>query len=643
MPVRKFHDYILDPFQEKAIEALEAGKNVIVCAPTGAGKTLIAEYAIDHALKQCKRVIYTAPIKALSNQKFRDFTTLYPGKVGIVTGDVRINYPAPCAIMTTEIFRNTVIEDPESVSDVAFIIFDEFHYIDDVERGTVWEESVIFSPDRVRFLCLSATIPNHSAIAEWMEDVKGVPVEVIVEEKRPVKLTTMLWVEGVGAMGFKEFRQFKRFGKFRKGREDRIIELLTRQDKLPCLYFCFSRALCEKKAKSYGRHQFLTREERREVLELFDSLAGRYGIADDPQVEELRALVSRGIAYHHAGMLPTLKEIVERLFTTGLIKLLVATETFALGVNMPARTVVLDSLKKFDGVRTTYLRTREFQQMSGRAGRRGMDERGFVYARLGRFDSNIKSIREILFGETEPILSQFSLSYSTILQTYSSLGDELFDLVEKSFVNYQGRYSRKARQFFSQQLRKRFKVLQKLGYIHQAHLTSKGDFAGRIQGYELQVAEFFFRGFLEEAKPPELAVIFSAITYEPRKGQSFEMLPHSFLRELRPRLAHCIQHIRLTEARTGVVELTRKLDFSLGAPIYAWSTGADFDEVMEYTTADAGDIIRSFRFVVQLLRQTAQALDGHPSLQHRLYDAMKLINRDEVDAERQLRLAISLE
>jgi len=649
--MREFHGLALDRFQEEAIEAIERGHNVIVSAPTGSGKTLIAEYAIDLALRRGRRIIYTAPIKALSNQKFRDFSSLYPGKVGIVTGDVNIGYPAPCSIMTTEIFRNTVLESPETMEGVSFVIFDEFHYIEDFERGTVWEESVIFAPPGIRFLCLSATIPNHADLAEWMEKIRGTRVEVIVEERRPVELETHLWVNGVGAMEFKELARLRKSERFGRGMEDRLIEFLQREDRLPCLYFCFSRALCEKKAKLYSRYHFLDKEERRKAVELFSSLAERYGVSEDPQVWEMGQLVSRGVAYHHAGMLPTLKEIVEQLFGTGLVKLLIATETFALGVNMPARTTVLESLRKFDGVRTKYLSSREFQQMSGRAGRRGMDEKGYVYARVGRFDSDIRAIKQIFYGEPEPVRSRFNLSYSTILSVYQTVGEQIFHLLEKSFVNYQGPFARRARNQLAEQLRRRFKVLRMLGYIEgpgtspgderPPALTARGRFAANIQGYELQLTECFFRGYLEAADEHELAVIFSAIVHEPRKGQTFQPLPHGLLRDIRPFLQDCVHSIRALESRVGVSELTRNLDFSMGATIYAWSTGARFEELAQYATADPGDLVRSFRLVIQLLRQAADAAREHEALRSKLLKAVASLNRDVVDAERQLRLGIS--
>ncbi|MDQ7779971.1 MAG: DEAD/DEAH box helicase, partial [Planctomycetota bacterium] len=368
----------LDRFQLDAIAHIDAGENVIVSAPTGAGKTLIAEYALESAVNARRHIIYTAPIKALSNQKFRDFTADYGDRIGIMTGDVTINPAAIALIMTTEIFRNTIFESPARLENVGYVIFDEIHFMDDEERGTVWEESIIFAPHHIRFLCLSATVANLPQFAAWMEKTRRSKVQVVFTDSRPVPLTHTLWAQGVGATslkGLKELEiarraelQARRTGRRnfrdarsgwrgrRQGRHGRqgqadggrggsepgrvpvmdpewrthLIDHIQKAGQMPCLYFLFSRRGCEERARESMGRGLLSDDDRMKAHALFDSLAVRFDIVGVQQADEMRALVGRGIAYHHAGILPTLKEVVERLFTSGFIRLLFATETFAL-------------------------------------------------------------------------------------------------------------------------------------------------------------------------------------------------------------------------------------------------------------------------------------------------------------------------
>ena len=394
----------LDRFQEKAIAAINRDTSVIVTAPTGAGKTVIAEYAVEKCLKENRRVIYTAPIKALSNQKYRDFYAEYGEKIGIVTGDVVLNPYAQVLLMTTEIFRNTIFDDIQRLQDVSYVIFDEIHYINDIERGTVWEESLIFAPQHIKFVCLSATIPNINPFTEWMRGVRDIDIEIVEELKRPVPLEHYLYFKDYGIGSVEHISTLRKRAQHdtRKRKSDpfedktppalpsdfvetSLIPHLRQEKQLPCLYFCFSRRGCEENAFSlvFGSQlQLLNKRQAIQILKQFDELCRQFDIVEEEKITEFRKLVSRGIAYHHAGMLPTLKEVVERLFTSGLIQLLFTTETFAVGINMPACSVVFDSLEKFDGLGFRYLKAREYHQMSGRAGRRGIDTIGYVYAQI---------------------------------------------------------------------------------------------------------------------------------------------------------------------------------------------------------------------------------------------------------------------
>ena len=308
-------EFELDPFQIEAIGAIDAGRSVLVAAPTGAGKTVIAEYAVELALSRGERVIYTAPIKALSNQKFRDFRSRFGDKVGIMTGDVTLNGSAPALIMTTEIFRNALFEESGRFDDARFLIFDEVHYINDLERGTVWEESILFAPRTMQLVCLSATMPNVDELAEWIGAVRGSEVAVVREMRRPVplryyiscagRLVPLAQLEGAMRRRSADGKLRARY-RDRRGGHDRtrrsdaateqIVDVLVRDDRLPCIYFCFSRAACEAKAWNLAGRDLLTDAERQRINALYRDLCGRYGIEGDRAAAEFGRLVSGGIA-----------------------------------------------------------------------------------------------------------------------------------------------------------------------------------------------------------------------------------------------------------------------------------------------------------------------------------------------------------
>jgi len=645
----QYSGFTLDPFQEQAIAAIDRGHSVIVAAPTGAGKTLIAEYAIDLAMQRGRQIVYTAPIKALSNQKFRDFSAKYPDRIGILTGDVSINYNAPGLIMTTEIFRNTLLEDPDRLANVEFAIFDEFHYIHDIERGTVWEESIVFAPERISFVCLSATMPNIAELAAWMREVRSAPVEVVVEESRPVPLEHALWADGYGLQtlaSLERLMQDMAHGRRPERKphlgSEALLDLLVASGRLPVLYFCFNRRLCEQRAEANARRALLSPDEAARVAAQFDELCLRFDVAREASAVLMGGLVRRGVAFHHAGILPTLKEVVERLFTSGLIKMLFTTETFALGVNMPAQSVVLDSIEKFHGTHFGYLRAREYQQMAGRAGRRGMDTRGYVYARIDTDEVTLDGVRRVVAGRPERIESQFNLSYATILSLYGRWGGRLFDACERSFAAYQSRLRQRGHKggalapSLRKQVERRLKVLQTLGYLGKRGITAKGQFALRFAGYELQTTELFFAGLFNELNPHGINVLANAMVHEARKGEHEGRVPRQLFSHVRRRAHRIVRNLHNLERRLDVADPVRKLDFSLAAAVNAWSRGADFADLASHTIAAEGDIIRSLRMTIQILREMRRATDDDV-LRRRLREAEAAINRGPVDAERQLR------
>jgi superfamily II RNA helicase len=667
----------LDPFQEKAIQLVDECKSLIVAAPTGAGKTLIAEYAIEQSLKEGWRIIYTAPIKAISNQKFRDFTCAYGDKVGILTGDVSLNPYAQALIMTTEIFRNTIFDDPERLRDVRYVIFDEVHFMDDEERGTVWEESIIFAPPHVRFICLSATISNLHNFAAWVSHVREDKLEIVEEHERPVPLKHLLFIQGKGIGNIKDLMRLEQSApKARFGPRNRrelepevaqagpapakkmlnwrraLIDHLQETSRLPCLFFCFSRRDCELHAYENMRRDLLTEDESAEINRLLDGLCARYDVADDPAVQEIAKMLKRGVVCHHAGLLPTQKEIIERLFTTGLIKILFATETFAMGVNMPAKTVVFDSLHKFNGVERAYLKSRQYQQMAGRAGRRGMDEIGYVYSHVEWPFVRAGAVERIIYGEPEEVRSQFNLSYSTVLNLYGRLGTGIFKACQKSFAAFLAGQKEKNRRRdrhqpggarfngMLDQLHRRINLLVATGFINRGKLTERGTFASRIYGYELHIAQLFFDGIFQRLSAHEINGLLCAVVHESRRWERAGRkrfrdrgFPGPF-----NRARWAVEHLRSREKAQGITVPAKELDFGLSEAAMAWSEGCDFVELDRYTEAADGDIVRTFRLSIQLARQLARALEGQHDLRSRLDAAVRGMNRDIVDAERLLRM-----
>jgi len=441
----------LDRFQIEAIDAIKKRQTAVVAAPTGAGKTVIAKYALETSLLNDERIIYAAPIKALSDQKFRDISGS-SNKVGIITRDYSINPQAPILIMTTKIFRNTIFESPQTLLDVRYVILDEVQFINDdkIERGTGWEESIIFAPEWIEFLCLSATIPNLTQFAAWISSVRDRDVRIIHEQKRPVPLELNFFAEKLGITTLDELRSFKNLpAKERRelisdGKTD-IISIIRDEGKLPCLYFSMSRKRCEELACDYmqlallepEKYSLLSAEEAEEAVSIYDELCLKHGLSIGRTAALMREFVENGIAYHHAGRLPQMKSVIEKLFALGFLRLIFVTEAFAIGINMPVRTVVMDGLEKFDGNRRRHIRAREFHQMSGRAGRRGLDEKGYAYVRVNPFEVELPLVETTTTGEIEALESQLNLSYSVILNLYERHGRGIYALLEHSFKRFQ--------------------------------------------------------------------------------------------------------------------------------------------------------------------------------------------------------------
>jgi ATP-dependent RNA helicase DOB1 len=465
----------LDPFQKVSIASIERNESVLVSAHTSAGKTVVAEYAIAQSLKNNQRVIYTSPIKALSNQKYREFAAEF-GDVGLMTGDVTINPTATCLVMTTEILRSMLYRGSEIMREVAWVVFDEIHYMRDKTRGVVWEETIILLPDKVRYVFLSATIPNAMQFAEWITKTHNQPCHIVYTDFRPTPLQNYFFPAGADGIhlivdekgNFKEDNFQKAMSTIedkkgsdpadidakRKGRGKdkktnkggnkensdiyKIVRMIMLKHYNPVIVFSFSKRDCEAYALQMSSMAFNDDSEKAMVTKVFESAIESLSDEDKtlPQIQHILPLLRRGIGVHHSGLLPILKETIEILFQENLIKVLFATETFSIGLNMPAKTVVFTSVQKFDGTTMRYLSPSEFVQMSGRAGRRGLDDRGIVIMMIdGKMEP--ATAKEIVRGEQDKLNSAFYLGYNMILNLMRVEGISPEFMLEHCFYQFQ--------------------------------------------------------------------------------------------------------------------------------------------------------------------------------------------------------------
>lgn len=446
-------NFELDDFQKEAIEHIKNGKSVVVCAPTGAGKTCIAQSAIHLALENGTRIFYTTPLKALSNQKFYDFSRTYGEEnVGLLTGDTTINREAQIVVMTTEVFRNMLYGTTfgalkDNLKDVKYVVLDEVHYMNDEQRGTVWEESIIYCPTNIQIIALSATVQNSKQLTNWINtvhsgtehvftDFRPVPLRFYYyDSSKPDTVLPLLTPEGKLNKKIKPESKYKYFNKKTavKNPVASITMALKEKNMLPAIYFTFSRKKCDENAKKCSSLELLTKEETLEINRLVDEyISENPYLENNPQID----LIKKGVASHHAGLLPGWKLLVERLFQKGLIKMVFATETLAAGINMPARTTVISSVSKRTDEGHRMLSANEFLQMSGRAGRRGMDEIGYVVI-VGTPFQTPEEVAALATSDSNPLESKFSPCYSMVLNLLQRFSlDEAKELILKTFGYY---------------------------------------------------------------------------------------------------------------------------------------------------------------------------------------------------------------
>ncbi|KAI3427412.1 hypothetical protein D9Q98_010327 [Chlorella vulgaris] len=476
-PPAREYPFPLDPFQQTAVNALEAGHSVLVAAHTSAGKTVVAEYAFGMALRDGSKVVYTSPLKALSNQKYRELQEQF-GDVGLMTGDVTINPNASCLVMTTEILRSMLYRGSEVVRQLSLIVYDEVHYLRDKERGVVWEESIILAPKTARFAFLSATIPNAREFAEWVAQTHGSPCDVVYTDYRPTPLEHYVFPAGgdglflvVDSRGSFREDNFQKAvaqlqqaevkgrqsgggggGKGKKGggvrdlagaaKEEsdifKIVRMIADRNFDPVIVFSFSKRECEALAQQMQAIDMNGEAEKKLVDGIFNSAIDCLSEEDRrlPQIGGALPMLRRGIGVHHSGLLPILKEVIEILFQEGLLKVLFATETFSTGLNMPAKTVVFTHVRKYDGGGFRWVRSGEYIQMSGRAGRRGLDDKGVVILMM---DEKLEPAvaKDMIKGAPDTLYSEFHLEYSMLLNLLRVEGVEPEQLMARSYRQFQ--------------------------------------------------------------------------------------------------------------------------------------------------------------------------------------------------------------
>ncbi|HZM39269.1 MAG TPA: DEAD/DEAH box helicase [Acidimicrobiales bacterium] len=462
------YPFELDAFQVRAIAALDDGRSVLVAAPTGSGKTVVAEYAVARALADGSKTFYTTPIKALSNQKYADLARRHGAdRVGLLTGDNSINGDAPVVVMTTEVLRNMIYAGSSALHNLRFVVLDEVHYLQDAYRGPVWEEVIIHLPPEVALVCLSATVSNAEELAEWLTTVRG-PTTLVLEEQRPVELRNLYLVgdrqserphllptlvdgrpnpeadrldhDTLAGRGPRRGHRRPR-RRFFTPRRPEVIEMLGDREMLPALYFIFSRMGCEEAVSSCldAGLRLTTPDERARIRDIVDE---RTASLTDDDLDVLGydrwvAALEQGLAAHHAGMVPPFKEAVEACFTEGLVKAVFATETLALGVNMPARSVVIERLSKFTGETRAFLTPGEYTQLTGRAGRRGIDDLGYAIVLWSPFVP-FDQVASLASSRTYGLHSAFRPTYNmaaNLVRRYEP--PEAHHLLNLSFAQFQ--------------------------------------------------------------------------------------------------------------------------------------------------------------------------------------------------------------
>ncbi|MDR1768661.1 MAG: DEAD/DEAH box helicase [Propionibacteriaceae bacterium] len=691
------YKFALDAYQARACECLEAGSSVLVAAPTGAGKTVVGEFSAFLALRQGLKCFYTTPIKALSNQKFRDLAARHGvDSVGLLTGDTSVNADAPVVVMTTEVLRNMIYAGSSALAGLGHVVLDEVHYLADSSRGAVWEEVIITLPEAVRVAALSATVSNAEEFGRWLAEVRG-GCEVVLSEERPVPLFQHVMARkslydlfaptdygvdvnpelvGLAKQEARRLRDDARNPRGRSGRgrrtnygsgryggqaarsRDQVRERLTprrddtitaleRAGLLPAIYFIFSRQGCDAAVGQLMRSG-LRLTDAREAAQL-DRIAERHTEGIDPAdlralgFDEFRAAFRCGVAAHHAGLLPAVKEAVEEGFAAGLVKAVFATETLALGINMPAKSVVLEKLVKYNGVQHADITAGEYTQLTGRAGRRGIDVEGHAVVSW-QPGLDPRAVAGLASRRTYPLHSSFKPTYNMAVNMVQTVGRQRArELLESSFAQFQadaafarrrpGADPSRRRDTIAARFDKVCSVLESLGYLAEggAAPTEAGSMLARIYSdLDLVTAEAVRDGLFDKLTAPQLAAVVSSLVFESRGDRSgTHTMPSRAAERAQSRLRELWRDVCLAE-RDHRLPTSPEPDIGFAETIHAWASGLSLAVTLDIGDFTAGDFVRNARQVVDALDQLAKAV-GPGSVRETARDAVSAIRRGVVD------------
>ena len=582
--------FVADDFQIEAINDIKSNNNVLVVAPTGSGKTYIAEKSIEYYLNKQQNVFYTTPIKALSNQKFNDFNK-QGINTGLLTGDRTINKDGVLVIATTEILRNMIFSNDKKLENTGLIILDEVHYLGDKERGTTWEEILIHANQNIKFLCLSATIKNKNEFLEWIVSLRGA-TSLVSSDIRPTPLEISLVTsskidkkikviksskDNKNKKIFKFDRQAKQYTKPKLNEQAQYLES---RKLLPVIFFSFSRERVESSSRQLAN--------KMNVIDNRNHIKDKYNaVFNDLTPEEINLLNldehmwmwSRGVGFHHAGLAPIVKEFVEYLFLNKYIKYLFATETLALGINMPAKSIYIDRLHKYDGIKTRPITQSEFLQLSGRAGRRGIDDKGFAFL---SYDKSINRdwYSNLFTLKPNDLISAFSVNYSSILNLLNIYSvDKSVELLQKSFFAYQNMYKTERLENI---FHAKYRVLNELGFLN----SDKGKVLSHTYRDNLIPGIFLFNSEFNKNIEFKLMFISSGITNERGEfaiSDKFDSLLSSYQSSL--------ELVNKTESSNGVKKLMT-LNLSWFSVFYEYMKTDNIEYVVNKFGLNIGDFIK---------------------------------------------------
>ncbi len=654
----------LDDFQREALRALDADHSVLVSAPTGSGKTLVASYAVHRALCARGKAFYTTPLKALSNQKYGELVAAYgQDHIGLLTGDTTVRPRAPVVVMTTEVLRNMLLAGSDLLEGLHTVVLDEVHFIQDPYRGGVWEEVLVLSPREICFVCLSATVNNADELGGWLQSVRG-DTAVIVERRRPivlrhhfavfrredeeVLLLPLLQAKGrPGEEGLRIDQAVRRALRgrsphwqvrgraprlpFRAPRRTEVVEELDRCEMLPAIVFIFSRAACDDAVRQVVRDGVRLTDvpERSAIRQVVERRVEHLGDEDLEVLgyDEWLEGLERGVAAHHAGLVPIFRETVEECFAAGLLKVVFATETLSLGINMPARSVVIERFTKYGGAGRATLTSGEYLQLTGRAGRRGLDEEGHAVV---EWSSEVTFAEAARVASAPPpdLRSAFRPTYNLAVNLVARFDrDTAGAVLERSFAQWQARQP----DLLLRQLSHRLTVLAQMGYVDGWTLTSAGHRLSRIyHEADLLIAEALGRDTFSGAEPAVLAGVLSAVVFEPRRARRTpgQHGPRRSKRrvQLQDRLGEkrtaeiarrCEAVAAMAERIHGIEEAhlvprTRPPAPGLATAVASWARGASFSTALGVAARDVGqlapgDFVRTMKSVADLAQQVSYA------------------------------------